>query len=310
MFWLKGDLPSDGVCSYVGVKRSRSTAHCWCALSPPMIKASALSVLLGGLACLTGCQGEPASPAGAGSTNGGGGAVASGGSGGGAGMAQVGGSSSAGNGGQAVAGANTGGAAAGGVSAGGVGGAGAGGGGGGGAGGGTGGLPPLQECNATPSVDRLTSWSATNEGTMVPASGSILVKDGADFVGKVEFVGGGWHVLPVLIANKFDVSADLSKAASFTLTYSATAELHVQLRSKSHWNGGDQYATTIPSTGGKQETHVFSFAEAGWKSLFGTPTLSYADTLKEGMGLVFVGDGANTVVFYGLRIDGYTPPCQ
>ena len=145
---------------------------------------------------------------------------------------------------------------------------------------------------------------------MVPASGSILVKDGADYVGKVHFIGAGWHVLPVLIANKFDVTADLSKASSFTLTYSATAEFHVQLRSKSHWSGGDQYATTIPSTGGKQETHVFSFAQAGWKSLFGAPVLAYADTLKEGMGLVFVGDGENTIAFYGLRIDGYTPTCQ
>jgi hypothetical protein len=284
-----------------------------------MIKASALlfSSFLGGLACVTGCQGEPepASPAGAGSTNGGGGgAIATAGSSSsGAGMAQGGSSSGSGSGGQPVAGASAGGAAAGapqggqaagGVSAGGAGGT------GGSASGGTGGLPPLQACATQPAVDRLTSWSATNEGTMVPASGSILVKEGAGYVGKVHFIGAGWHVLPVLIANKFDVTADLSKASSFTLTYSATAELHVQLRSKSHWSGGDQYATTIPSTGGKQETHVFPFAETAWKSLFGAPVLSYADTLKEGMGLVFVGDGENTVAFYGLRIDGYTPTCQ
>ncbi len=282
-----------------------------------MIKASALSVFLGGLAYLTACQGEPeaASPAGGGSTNGGGGgslATAGGsGSNSGAGMAPGGGSNS-GSGGQAiVAGASTGGTAAG-ASQGGQSGASTGGtaAGGGSAGGGASGLPPIQECATQPSVDRLTSWSATNEGTMVPASGSILIKEGADYVGKVHFIGAGWHVLPVLIANKFDVTADLSTAARFTLTYSATAELHVQLRSKSHWSGGDQYATTIPSTGGKQETHVFSFAEAGWKSLFGAPVLSFADTLKEGMGMVFVGDGENTVTFYGLRIDGYTPTCQ
>lgn len=145
---------------------------------------------------------------------------------------------------------------------------------------------------------------------MVPASGSILVKEGAGYVGRVQFLGSGWHVLPVLIANQFDVSADLSQAAGFTLTYSATAELHVQLRSKSHWSGGDQYATTLPSTSGQQQTHFFSFAAPEWKSLFGAPALSFADTLKEGMGLVFVGDGENTIAFYGLRIDGYTPPCQ
>jgi len=27
------------------------------------------------------------------------------------------------------------------------------------------------------------------------------------------------------------------------------------------------------------------------------------------MGLVFVGNSENSVVFYGLRIDGFTPPC-
>jgi hypothetical protein len=179
-----------------------------------------------------------------------------------------------------------------------------------GGGGGAGGLPPLEECMSQASIDRLTQWTASGEGTTVPATGSILVKDGADYVGKVEFVGAEWHVIPVLVANKFDVTADLSKSSGITLTYSATAELHVQLRSKSHWSGGDQYATTIPSTNGKVETHFFSFAEANWKSLFGAPVLSYADTLKEGMGLVFVGNSQNTVVFSGLRIDGYMPPCQ
>jgi len=178
--------------------------------------------------------------------------------------------------------------------------------------GGTGGvmdLPPIEECTGTPSVDRFTQWVASGEGTTVPATGSILVKEGEEYVGKVQLVGGGWHVIPVYIKNKFGEALDLSTSSGITLTYSATAELHVQLRSKSHWSGGNQYATTIPSTGGKKETRFFSFAEAGWKSLFGAPELSYPDTLKEGMGLVFVGDGANEVVFYGMRIDGYTPPC-
>ena len=172
------------------------------------------------------------------------------------------------------------------------------------------GLPPLEECPNKPSVDRLTNWEASGEGLTVPATGSILVKDGTVYVGKVEFVGTEWHVIPVYIANKFGSTADLSKASGFTLTYSATSDLHVQLRSLSHWSGGDQYATSIPSTGGQKKTQFFSFAETGWKSLFGQPVLSYADTLKEGMGLVFVGNSANMVAFYGLRIDGFTPPCQ
>ena len=29
----------------------------------------------------------------------------------------------------------------------------------------------------------------------------------------------------------------------------------------------------------------------------------------QGMGLVFVGNSQNTIVFYGMRIDGFTPAC-
>ncbi len=42
---------------------------------------------------------------------------------------------------------------------------------------------------------------------------------------------------------------------------------------------------------------------------FEASLLSFANTLKESMGLVFGGDGENTIAFYGLRIDGYTPTC-
>jgi hypothetical protein len=176
--------------------------------------------------------------------------------------------------------------------------------------GGAGGLPPLEECAGKASIDRLTSWQASGEGLTVPATGSILVEEAGQYVGKVQFVGAEWHVIPVLIANQFGETVDLSSASGITLTYSATSELHVQLRSESQWSGGNQYATTIPSTAGVKETRFFSFAAAGWQSLFGAPVLSYADTLKEGMGLVFVGNSDNSVVFYGLRIDGYTPPCN
>jgi hypothetical protein len=168
--------------------------------------------------------------------------------------------------------------------------------------------PPIEEC-ATPSVDRLTQWNR-GEGVFAPASGSLLMKEGADYVAKVQFVGSDWHVLPVLITNMFGTATDLSKSAGFTLTYSATSDLHVQLRTKSHWSGGDQYAIDIPSTGGAVQTKTFTFAEANWKSIFGPPALSFADTLKEGMGFVFVGNSENTLVFSGLRIGGYVPPCQ
>jgi hypothetical protein len=161
-----------------------------------------------------------------------------------------------------------------------------------------------------PSVDHLTDWEASGEGLTTPKTGSILVKDGASYVGKVTFIGADYHVIPVYVANAYGKTADFTNSKSFTLTYSATTALHVQLRTLSHWNGGDQYATDIPSTGGQKQTKTFPFAEANWASLFNKPALSFADTLKEAMGMVFVGQGDNTVAFYGLRFDGYTPACQ
>ncbi|MDF3071153.1 MAG: hypothetical protein K0R38_6754 [Polyangiaceae bacterium] len=175
--------------------------------------------------------------------------------------------------------------------------------------GGTGGLPPIEECSGTPSLDRLTQWIASGEGVTEPKTGTILTKEGDRYVAKVHFFGSEWHVIPVYVANKFGDTADLTASKGITLTYSATAELHVQLRSETTWSGGDQYATTIASTNGQKETRFFSFESADWKSLFGAPELSWADTLKQGMGLVFVGNSDNEVVFYGLRVDGWTPPC-
>jgi hypothetical protein len=170
-------------------------------------------------------------------------------------------------------------------------------------------LAPLTECGK-PSVDRLENWEASGEGTTVPKTGQILVKEGDHYVGKVKFVeDGNWHVIPVYLGNVFESQADISKASGFWLTYSATNKLSVQVRPASHWDGGDQYATPIPATGGQKKTAFFSFASANWKSLFGPPALPYADVLKEARALVFVGDTANDITFYGLRIDGYTPPC-
>src|SRR5439155_22022171 len=117
-------------------------------------------------------------------------------------------------------------------------------------------LPSLTECTSAPSLDRFQDWIASGEGTTVPATGSILVKSGAQYVAKVGFVNAEWHVVPVWTANKFDGQADFSKSASFTLTYSATDDLYVQVRPASCWSGGDKWLTKIPSTGGQVQTRV------------------------------------------------------
>lgn len=173
-------------------------------------------------------------------------------------------------------------------------------------------FPPIEECVGTPSVDRLTQWIASGEGSTQPASGSILVKEGEEYIAKVHFLeGSSWAVVPIYIANKYGSTADLSTSRGLSVTYSATAELHVQLRTFSHWSGGAQYATTLPSTAGQKQTLFISFGAENWASLFDPPALSWADSLKEAMGFVLVGPpGDNEITVYGLRIDGWTPPCQ
>jgi hypothetical protein len=169
-------------------------------------------------------------------------------------------------------------------------------------------FPPIMEC-AKPSVDRLEQWEASGEGTTVPATGNTLVKDGNRYVSKVQFVNMEWHVIPVYLGNTFNAQADLSASSGFLLTYSSTSDMYVQVRPASHWDGGNQYATKIPSTGGVTKSQFFSFDPANWKSIFSDPGYPYATALKEARAFVFVGQFPNTVVFSGLRVDGYVPPC-
>jgi hypothetical protein len=171
--------------------------------------------------------------------------------------------------------------------------------------------PPLTECTGKPSIDRLEQWLASGEGLTVPATGSLLVAEGDHYVARVQLIGSEWHVIVVWLKNQFEDQVDLSGAASFTLTYSATDDLYVQLRPEAHWSGGDKYVTAIPSTHGQVETHTFSFDASAWTTLpeLGVPSYPYAEAIRDARGLVFVGDTPNTLEFRGLRIDGFTPPC-
>jgi hypothetical protein len=173
------------------------------------------------------------------------------------------------------------------------------------------GFPSITECTKA-SVDRLEDWTSSGpaEGTTIPPTGNLLVKEGDHYIAKVQFLNVEWHVCPVYLANQFNGNANLSASSGFQLTYSATADFYVQARPTSHWSGGTQWATKIPSTGGVKKTQFFSFQPASWKSIFDAPTWSLADTLKEVLGFVFVGQDPNTITFYGLRFDGYVPPCQ
>jgi hypothetical protein len=142
--------------------------------------------------------------------------------------------------------------------------------------------------------------------------GSLLVKEGDRYVAREEFLGAGWHVLEVLIGNVYEAQADLSKSSGFTLTYSSTADLWVQLRPASHYSGGDKWVTKIPSTGGQMKQETFPFTPASWTTIaeLGTPKYTFASALKEARGLLFVGKTPNVIAFWGLRIDGYVPMCR
>jgi hypothetical protein len=175
------------------------------------------------------------------------------------------------------------------------------------------------EC-ATPSIDRLQQWLASGEGTTVPATGSILVpargghgdERAARYSAEVTFVGTEWHVVVVWLANEFDAQVDLSRSAGFRLTYSATDDLYVQLRPASHWSGGAQWATRVPSTHGRTVTRFFSLRPQAWTAVpeLGVPAHPFATAISEARGLVFVGKTPNELTFRGLRFPRYTPPCR
>jgi hypothetical protein len=166
------------------------------------------------------------------------------------------------------------------------------------------------EC-ATPSIDRYQQWLASGEGTTVPATGSLLVRERDRYAAKVTFLNAEWHVIVLWLGNEFEAQADLSRSSGFWMTYSATEDLYVQLRPASHWSGGDKWLTLVPSTGGKIVRKFFSFSPRKWTTLpeLGKPSYSFASALSEARGLVFVGKTANELDFRGLRVNGYRPPC-
>jgi hypothetical protein len=163
------------------------------------------------------------------------------------------------------------------------------------------------------SVDRYFQWLASGEGQTSPREGSLLVDDDGGTVARVSMLGGvDWSVVVLWLANRFDAQVDLTTSRGFTLTYSATSDLYVQLRPASRWSGGDKYVLPIPSTSGQRVTRFFPFDATAWTTLraLGTPDYPFAAALREARGLVFVGASANDLTFAGLRVDAYEPPCE
>jgi hypothetical protein len=177
-----------------------------------------------------------------------------------------------------------------------------------------GGPTPLMECSQ-PSIDRITGFHSTGEGTTVPMKedGTLLVKEGDHYVAKEKFLQNEWHVLEIVITKGIETKppADLSKSSGITLTYNTTADLYFQMRSQSHWNGGAHWTTPVPSSKGQTVTKFFPFGAANWKAAPGLEAAdqSYDSTIKEVVGLMLIGQSPNDITISGMRIDGYVPPC-
>jgi hypothetical protein len=169
---------------------------------------------------------------------------------------------------------------------------------------------PAVTC-AKANLDGFTSWLATNEGKMIPSSGSILVRDGAGWVGNVEFVGAEWHVLEILVGNTFNTQRDFSMSKGFTLTYAATTDIYIQARPANAYSGGAKHVIKLPSTNGAKTTTFFSFAPDAWTTIgeLGRPNYPLGDALKQLRAFVVVGKTPNKISFYGLTVDGYRPTC-
>ncbi|HXI56611.1 MAG TPA: hypothetical protein VNO55_11170, partial [Polyangia bacterium] len=142
-------------------------------------------------------------------------------------------------------------------------------------------------------------------------SGTLLVKDGTRYVAKEQFLKNEWHVMEVLIGNNFNTQVDLSNSKGFTLTYSSTADLWIQMRPGFHYSGGAQWVIKVPNTAGMLKTQSFSLDAAAWGTIsLGKPTWTYAMARAAVRGFVFVGDMPNVITISGLRIDGYIPMCR
>jgi hypothetical protein len=172
-------------------------------------------------------------------------------------------------------------------------------------------LPALPACRL-PSIDHLEIWKAHGGSLRPAAGGSILTQDGGRTIAKVDFVPGGeWHEIVVPIMNSLAKQVNLTASKGFNLRYSATAELHVQLRPLSFSHGGEQWTARLPATGGVVKDLFVSFEPKNWGDLLGPPPFPFSQALRDANFFDFVGQPgtANTFIVHSLRFDGHVPPC-
>jgi hypothetical protein len=162
-------------------------------------------------------------------------------------------------------------------------------------------------------VDHLEVWRA-HGGSLRPAVGStILTQDAGKTIAKVEFLpGSAYHEIVVPVMNDQTKKVDLTTSAGMTITYSATADLHVQLRPLSYAHGGAQWTAKLPGTGGMTKELFVPFTQPTWGMLLGPPPFPFSQALRDANFFNFIGpeSSANTITIRGLRFDKHVPPCS
>ena len=172
--------------------------------------------------------------------------------------------------------------------------------------------PPLTPC-PKPSVDHLESWRAHGGSLRPAAGGTILTQDAGKTIARVEFLPGSeYHEIVVPVVNDQTKKVDLTSSAGFTITYSAVADLHVQLRPLSYAHGGAQWTAKLPATGGMTRELFVPFVQGTWGNLLGPPPFPFSQALRDANFFDFVGPPgtANTFIVRGLRFDKHVPPCS
>ena len=164
-------------------------------------------------------------------------------------------------------------------------------------------LSNQQELN----IDGLTQWIGSDEGPCIP-EGNLLVKENGVTLAKVAFKNApDWFVAPIWIGNAFGIAENLTSTKNFTIVYTAESDFWIQMRSKSHWSGGSQWATNL--TAGQNVTKTISWDNTtAWETPLGKPNQTLAQVLTETQGMIMVGNITNSVTVSSLKIPGFTPP--
>lgn len=158
-------------------------------------------------------------------------------------------------------------------------------------------------------IDGLTQWIGASEGPCIP-TGNLLVQENGVTVAKVAFKSApSWFVAPIYVGNAFGIAENLATTGNFTIAYTAESDFWIQMRSKSHWSGGSQWATKLAA--GQNITKTVSWGDtSAWETPLGKPAQTLAQVLTEVQGMVMVGNTNNAVTVFSLKMPGFTPPAH